>query len=160
MCIQRIWSSRSKCNWDNWSSFLSFSTSPSHNQHLFFILFIYLFIYLLAMLGLHCCMWTFSSCGKQGLLCIAVSELLIAVASRWGTWAVGTWASVVAAHGLSSCSVQVSVVVACGLSSCGLRALEHKLSSCGVLRVSCSAACGIFPDQGSNLCPLHWQADF
>ena len=24
---------------------------------------------------------------------------------------------------------------------------------------SCSAACGIFPDQGSNLCPLHWQAD-
>ena len=23
---------------------------------------------------------------------------------------------------------------------------------------SCSAACGIFPDQGSNLCPLHWQA--
>ena len=24
---------------------------------------------------------------------------------------------------------------------------------------SCSAACGIFPDQGSNQCPLHWQAD-
>ena len=24
---------------------------------------------------------------------------------------------------------------------------------------SCSMACGIFPDQGSNLCPLHWQAD-
>ena len=24
---------------------------------------------------------------------------------------------------------------------------------------SCSAACGIFTDQGSNLCPLHWQAD-
>ena len=23
----------------------------------------------------------------------------------------------------------------------------------------CSAACGIFPDQGSNPCPLHWQAD-
>ena len=23
-----------------------------------------------------------------------------------------------------------------------------------------SAACGIFPDQGSNLRPLHWQADF
>ena len=22
----------------------------------------------------------------------------------------------------------------------------------------CSVACGIFPDQGSNLCPLHWQA--
>ena len=24
---------------------------------------------------------------------------------------------------------------------------------------TCSAACGIFPDQGSNPCPLHWQAD-
>ena len=24
---------------------------------------------------------------------------------------------------------------------------------------SCSAACGIFRDQGSNPCPLHWQAD-
>ena len=25
--------------------------------------------------------------------------------------------------------------------------------------LSCSAACGIFPDQGLNPCPLHWQAD-
>ena len=24
---------------------------------------------------------------------------------------------------------------------------------------SCSAPCGIFPDQGLNPCPLHWQAD-
>ena len=24
---------------------------------------------------------------------------------------------------------------------------------------SCSTACGIFPDQGLNPCPLHWQAD-
>ena len=24
---------------------------------------------------------------------------------------------------------------------------------------SCSAACGILPDQGSNPCPVHWQAD-
>ena len=28
-----------------------------------------------------------------------------------------------------------------------------------VYRLSCSAACGIFPDQGLNPCPLHWQAD-
>ena len=26
-------------------------------------------------------------------------------------------------------------------------------------RLSCSVACGIFLDQGSNPCPLHWQAD-
>ena len=25
--------------------------------------------------------------------------------------------------------------------------------------LSCSMACGIFPDKGLNLCPLHWQVD-
>ena len=44
---------------------------------IFFKNFIYLF---LAALSLHCCMWAFSSCGKQGLLFI-VCGLLIAVAS-------------------------------------------------------------------------------
>ena len=43
-----------------------------------FIYFIYLF---LAMLGLHCCTRAFSSCGKWGLLFVAVHRLLIAVAS-------------------------------------------------------------------------------
>ena len=43
-----------------------------------------------------------------------------------------------------------SVVVACGLYSTGSVVVVYGLS--------CSAACGIFPDQGSNLCPLHWQA--
>ena len=54
-------------------------------------------------------------------------------------------------------STRASVVVACRLSSCGVQALEHRLSSCGGL--SCSTACGILPDQGSNPCLLHWQAD-
>ena len=45
-------------------------------------LFIYLFIYLfLAALGLRCCPRAFSSCGKRGLLLVAVCRLLIAVAS-------------------------------------------------------------------------------
>ena len=26
-------------------------------------------------------------------------------------------------------------------------------------RLSCPEACGIFQDQGLNLCPMHWQAD-
>ena len=34
---------------------------------------------------------------------------------------------------------------------CGSWVLEHRLS--------CSAECGIFLDQGSNPCLLHWQAD-
>ena len=42
------------------------------------IYFIFLF---LAVLGLRCCAWAFSSCGKGGLLFIAVCGLLIAVAS-------------------------------------------------------------------------------
>ena len=48
----------------------------------------------------------------------------------------GRRASVVAAPGLESTS---SIVLAQGFS--------------------CSTACGIFPDQGLNPCPLHWQAD-
>ena len=31
--------------------------------------------------GLCCCVWTFSSCGKQGLLFVAVGRLLIVLAS-------------------------------------------------------------------------------
>ena len=38
------------------------------------------------------------------------------------------------------------------------RLQTRRLSSCGS-RPSCSAACGIFPDQGSNPCLLHWQTD-
>ena len=39
-------------------------------------------------------------------------------------------------------------------------ALEHKFNSCGIqLLLSCSMSCGIFPDQGSNPCLLHWQAN-
>ena len=67
--------------------------------------FIYLF---LVVLGLRCWAQAFSSCGKWGLLFIAVRRLLIAVAS------------LVAEHGLeacglSSCGTWASVVVACGL---------------------------------------------
>ena len=43
-------------------------------------------------------------------------------------------------------------------SGCGLEVLECRLRSC-VHQLSCPAACGIYPDQGLNLCPLHWQVD-
>ena len=52
--------------------------------------------------------------------------------------------------GAQGLGTQASVVVAHGLQSAGSVVVAHRLS--------CSAACGIFPDQGSNLCPLHWQA--
>ena len=47
---------------------------------------------------------------------VAVRRLLIVVASRCGAWALGMQASVVVAH---------------GLSSCGSWSLERRLSSCG-----------------------------
>ena len=70
-----------------------------------FLNFIYLF---LAVLGLCCCAWAFSSCGKRASHC----------------------------SGFSCCraralGMRASVVVARGLSSCGLWALERRLSSCG-----------------------------
>ena len=39
-----------------------------------------------------------------------------------------------------------------GSRHAGSVVVAHRLSSCSV-------ACGILPDQGSNPCPLHWQAD-
>ena len=54
--------------------------------------------------------------------------------------------------------VKASVVVAHGLSSCGSQVLETG-STVVVHRLSCSAACGIFQGQGLNLCFLHWQED-
>ena len=83
---------------------------------IFFYLFIFIYLFL-AVFGLRCCTQAFSSYGKWGLLFVVVHRLLIAGASLCcGTWALGVQASVVGAH---------------GLSSCGLWALERRLSSCG-----------------------------
>ena len=43
-----------------------------------------------------------------------------------------------------------------GLSGCGSLALEPVVMAKGL---SCSVARGIFLDQSSNLCLLHWQED-
>ena len=117
-----------------------------HYYYYYFLKFIYfiLLILFLAALGLCCCMQAFSSCGEQGLLFVVVCGLLIVVAS------------LVAEHRLQACGLQQlqhtgSVVVARGLQSAGSVVVAHG--------PSCSAACGIFPDQGSNPCPLQWQAD-
>ena len=50
-------------------------------QTFFYFIFINVFMYLLAALGLCCCARTFSSCGERGLLFLAVHGFLIAVAS-------------------------------------------------------------------------------
>ena len=76
---------------------------------------------------------------SRGYPLLVVCRLLIVAAPLAArTWTLGLWASVAAAH---------------KLSSSGSQAPEHRLSSI------CSTACGIFPDQGSNPCFLHWQVD-
>ena len=57
----------------------------------------------------------------------------------------------VVARGLQQLWHAGSVVVSHGLWSAGSVVVAHWLS--------CSAACGIFPDQGLNPCPLNWQTD-
>ena len=72
----------------------------------------------------------------------------------------------IAARGLSlvRASGGYSLLVVHGLlisaaSSCREQALGTRASVVGAHRLSCPPACGIFLDQGSNPCPLHWQAD-
>ena len=57
--------------------------------------------------------------------------------------------SLVAEHGILD--ARASVVVAPGLQRTESVVVAYGLSY--------PAACGIFPDQGLNPCPLHWQAD-
>ena len=80
----------------------------------------------LAVLGLRCCtafLWSWGGGTALWLWCLGFSS--------GRAWALGSWASVVAARRCSSC----------------------------ISGLSCSMACGIFLDQGSNPCPPHWRAD-
>ena len=56
----------------------------------------------------------------------------------------------------SSCCTGLSLSRPLSLRSTGSR---HAGSVAVAHGPSCSAACGIFPDQDSNPCPPHWQAD-
>ena len=61
----------------------------------------------MAALGLHCCTWAFSSCDERRPLFVALHRSLTAVASLCcRARALGVWASVVVARGLSSCGTQ------------------------------------------------------
>ena len=65
---------------------------------LFFFNFIYLFIYLLAALGLCCCAQALSSCSERGLLCGMRASYCIGFSCS-GAQALGKQASVVVARG-------------------------------------------------------------
>ena len=105
---------------------------------------VFVSVFFLAALGLCRCVQAPSSFSKQGPVPITVHGPLIAVAS------------LAAEHGLQVHGPQKlqhtgSAVVAQGLQGTGPVVVAHGLS--------CSAACGIFLDQGSNPHSLHWQVD-
>ena len=95
-------------------------------------LLIYIF---LAALALHCWVRAFSSCNEweATLHCSAQAAFCGDFSCYWA-WALG-WAV---------------------FSTCALQAPECWFSSCDS-QTYCSTACGIFPNQESNPCPLHWQ---
>ena len=99
----------------------------------------------MAVLGLHCYAGFPVTALSRGYSPAAVRGLVVAVASPVADR--GPW------------SVQASAVAARGLRSCGSQALEHRLLIVLEHELSCSAARGIIPDQGSNPCLLHWQVD-
>ena len=113
-------------------------------QVFFIILFIYYLFICFGCAGSSLLCGLFSRCDKRGLLFIAARGLLTAVVL------------LVAEYGLLG--VRVAVVGAHGLSNCGSWALSTG-STVVAYGLSCSVACGTFPDQGSNLCLPHWQAD-
>ena len=98
----------------------------------FFVVFFKLFIYIFIYLFIYLWLcWVFIS--VRGLSLVAASE----------------------GHSSSRCA-GLSLSRPLLLRSKGSRRAGSAIVAHGP---SCSAACGIFPDQGSNLCPLHWQAD-
>ena len=102
----------------------------------------YLFIYL-CLCWVFVAAWGFLQLWRVGCSLVAALRLLVAVAPP------------VAERGLPAGGRQQlhtgSAAVAPGLPITGSTVLV-----CGI---SCSVPCGIFPDQESNLSPLHWQAD-
>ena len=89
--------------------------------------------------------WVFvASCSEQGLFLIAVCRLLTAVASLCR-------AQALRASRLREFQGVGSVVETRGLQRAGSVVVAHGLS--------CSMACGILPDQGSNPCLQHWRVD-
>ena len=95
--------------------------------------------------------WVFVAASRPSLVAVSggySSLRCVGFSSRWLLLLRSTGSRHM---GFSSCGTRASVVVARGLQSAGSVVVAHGLS--------CSAACGIFLDQGLNPCPLHWQED-
>ena len=97
--------------------------------HIHTAVFISLFM---AVLGLCCCTWAFSSCREWGLLSSRVHRLLTVVLLFGGAWALCVQASVAVALGLS-CSLARGIFPDQGLDLCPLNWQADSYLSCGIL---------------------------
>ena len=102
-------------------------------------------IFLVA-LGLRCCERAFSSCGEQGLLIHrGVRASCSSGFSNQGAQALGTWASIVAARGLRSCSMRAQELWCMGLAaprhvrSSETRDRTHVRQHCRQILIHCTA---------------------
>ena len=90
-------------------------------------------------------------------VCIFFIYLFIYLWLCWVVVSVRGLSPVVASGGHSSSRCAgLSLLRPLLLRSTGSRCAGSVVVAHGL---SCSGACGILPDQGSNPCPLHWQAD-
>ena len=102
--------------------------------------------------------WVFVSARVFSLVAVSRGYSSLRCAGFSLRWLLLLWSTGCRWAGFSSCGTRPqqlqftgSVVVARRLQSTGSVVVTHGLS--------CSVACGILLAQGSNLCPLHWQAD-
>ena len=75
---------------------------------------------------------------------------------------VGLWVATSGGSSVAVCRLLVAVpslVVEHGLQVRGLQWLWDLSSAAAALGLHCFTECGIFPGQGSNLLPRHWQAE-
>ena len=70
----------------------------------------------------------------------------------------GCWSLVAMSRAHSAAEMRGLLIVVASLVA-EHKAPEHVASVAVVHGLSCSAARGIFLDQRSSLCPLHWQVD-
>ena len=96
----------------------------------------------------------FSGCGLQPWS----AWTSVSVACRpWSAWASVAAACSPGARGLQW--LQLAAMERVDFSGCRLQAWRAWTSVAAAQELSFPTACAIFPDQGPNPCPLHWQAD-
>ena len=94
---------------------------------------------------------------EQPILLILFIQVFIQFWLRWVFVAALRHSPIAVSGGYSLVAVWWLTVVASLIAEYGLQSTQTLVVMAH--RLSCPATCGTFPDQGSNSCPMHWQAD-